>query len=97
MHYEVMEYLYIVINEALMFNRSSNRKSNSKESLPYFIEGDFVLVAHEDFAAGEKLRLRLRVPRRIFQALINYAFKVEERCIFARYIALAFTSITTHR
>ena len=42
------------------------------------MEGDWVLVARDDFTAGEKLRLRWRGPRRIKKALSDYVFQVED-------------------
>lgn len=41
------------------------------------MEGEFVLVARDDFTAVEKPRLRWRRPRIIIKALSNYVFKVE--------------------
>lgn len=55
---ERMEQLDPVINEPLMGNQCSNRMSNSKGSLPNFMEGYFVLVSRDDVKVGEKLRLR---------------------------------------
>ena len=46
--------------------------------LPNFTEGDYVLVAREDFFAGEKLAVRWRGPRRIIKALNDYVFQVED-------------------
>lgn len=41
------------------------------------LQGDYVLIARDDFAAGEELGLRCRGTRRILNALSNYEFLVE--------------------
>lgn len=46
--------------------------------LPKFSEGDYVLVAREDFSAGEKLALRWRGPRRVVKAVSDYVYTVED-------------------
>lgn len=43
-----------------------------------FSEGDFVLVAREDFFAGGKLCWRWRGPHRVDTPLNDYMFKVED-------------------
>lgn len=73
-----MEELHPVIHEAVERNRRSNRQANSKGVLPNFMEGDFVLVARDEFTVGEKLQLRWRGPRRIVKALSDYVFQVED-------------------
>lgn len=42
------------------------------------MEGNLTLVACGDFTACKKLRLRWRGPKRIVEALTNYAFKVKD-------------------
>lgn len=51
---------------------------NSKGTLPNFADGDFVLIARNDFIDGEKLSLRWYSPLRIFKAMKNYAFQLED-------------------
>lgn len=70
--------LHPVVQEALQTNRSKGRKSPSKGSLPNFTEGDFVLVAREDFHTGEKLCLRWRGPRRVVKPDNNYVHLIED-------------------
>lgn len=73
-----MSDLHPVVHDALQENRARIRNATSKGTLPNFSEGDFVLVAREDFTAGEKLSLRWRGPRRVVKALSNYVFEVED-------------------
>lgn len=54
------------------------RQSRSRGSLPKFSEEDFVLVARENFAAGEKVALLWRGLRRVVKAQSEYVFRVEE-------------------
>lgn len=54
------------------------RKAAERGELPTFTEGHFVLVAREDFFAGEKLALRCGRPRRILKAINGYFFQVED-------------------
>lgn len=70
--------LHPVIQDVLQDNRRRMRDRTSKGKLPNFSNGDFVLVAREDFTAGEKLSLRWRGPRRIVTALNNYVYQVED-------------------
>ena len=69
--------LHSIVKNALAKNRKQKRESASKGCLPNFVEGDFVLVAREDFSAVEKLALRWRGLRRITKALSDYVFQVE--------------------
>ena len=69
--------LYPVVHVALQENRSQFRNATSKGILPNFTEGDFVLVARDNFTAGENLSLRWNGPRRVVKVLSNYAFEVE--------------------
>lgn len=73
-----MEDLRSVVQKKLQHNRKSAREAASKVILPQFTEGDFVLVAREDFFAGEKLAVRWRGPRRVAKALNDYFFQVED-------------------
>lgn len=49
-----------------------------RSALPNFTEGDYVLVARNDFTAKEKLSLRWRGPRRIIKAINDYVYQVED-------------------
>ena len=73
-----MDELHPIIDEAVINSRSRQREKMSKGQLPNFSEGDFVLVPREDFAAGEKLSLRWRGPRRIVSCNSEYVFDVED-------------------
>lgn len=57
--------LHPIVQDSLQTNRQLIRESRPAGSLPKFAEGDFVLVAREDFTAGSKLALRWRGPRRV--------------------------------
>ena len=73
-----MEELHPLVHETLFKNLHSNRKSNSKGALPNFTESYWVVVAHDDFTAGEKLRVRWRASRIIVKALSDYVFQVKD-------------------
>lgn len=60
---ELVVPLHPVIQDALQGNRRRMRDQPSKEKLPSFREGDFVLVARENFTAGEKLCIHWPGPR----------------------------------
>lgn len=70
--------LHPTVQDTVQENRKRKRESMSKGRLPNFTEGDYVLVARNDFHAGEKLALRWRGPRRIVKALSDYVFQVED-------------------
>jgi len=70
--------LHPIVKEKLMGNRERSRKAASRGQLPNFSEGDFVLVAREEFFAGEKLSLRWRGPRRVVKCLSDYVYKIED-------------------
>ena len=70
--------LHPLVQDTLQKNRESSRHNASKGKLANFTEGDFVLVAREEFHAGEKLALRWRGPRRIIKPLSDYVFQVED-------------------
>jgi len=42
------------------------------------VDGDYFLLAREEFFKGEKLALRWRSPRIIVKALSDYVFQVED-------------------
>ena len=73
-----VEELHPIVQTNLDNNRKVKREAQSKGKLANFEEGDFVLVAREDFHKGEKLALRWRGPRRIVKALNDYVFQVED-------------------
>ena len=56
------EELHPIVQCTLTESRRRMREQHAKGKLPNFIEGDFVLVAREDFHKGEKLCLRWRGP-----------------------------------
>ena len=70
--------LHPVVQDALHKNRKRSRDAASRGKLPNFLEGDYVLVAREDFFAGEKLCLRWRGPRRIIKAINDWVYQVED-------------------
>lgn len=68
--------LHPLVQKALQADHERMRQSSSRGVLPKFSEGDFVLVAREDFAAGEKSDFRWRGPRPVVKALRSYVFQV---------------------
>lgn len=50
--------LHPVVQEAMSSSRTRIRDAMSRGGLPKFSEEDFVLVARDNFTAGEKLSLR---------------------------------------
>ena len=54
------------------------RQTRARGQLANFMEGDYVLVAREDFHEGEKLCLRWCGPRRVIKALSDYVYRVED-------------------
>lgn len=73
-----MDQLHPVIQLQLQQQRAQSRSVRSRGELANFTEGDFVLVAREEFFENEKLCLRWRGPRRVLKALSDYVFKVED-------------------
>lgn len=73
-----MDALHPVVDASLHVHRNRARNTRSKGQLANFSEGDYVLVAREQFFEGEKLCLRWRGPRRVVKALNDYVFKVED-------------------
>lgn len=67
-----------IIQDAVQKNRQQGRDVASKGSLPNFTKGDYVLVAREDFHAGEKLCLRWRGPRRVLKPVNDFVYLVED-------------------
>ena len=70
--------LHPVVQVSVANNRQRARDAMGRGELPNFTEGDFVLVAREDFTAGEKLSLRWRGPRRVIKAINDYVYQVED-------------------
>lgn len=70
--------LHPIISHTLKENRRRHRQASEKGQLCNFAEGDFVLVAREDFTTGEKLCLRWRGPRRVTKALNDFVYEVED-------------------
>ena len=70
--------LHPVVQMSLKEHRERARKAASRGVPAGFSEGDYVLIAREDFSAGEKLCLRWRGPRRVVKALSDYVFQVED-------------------
>lgn len=73
-----MDNLHPLIHQQLQKDRSRSRSVRSRGELANFTDGDYVLVAREDFFKNEKLCLRWRGPRRVIKALNDYVFKVED-------------------
>ncbi len=66
--------LHPLVHNTLQSNRHRARQSASRGELPRFAEGDYVLVAREDFSEREKLTLRWRGPRRVIKANSDFVF-----------------------
>lgn len=75
---KIMDNLHPRIHAHVMAQRQRMRASKSRGELANFTEGDYVLVAREEFFEGEKLCLRWRGPRRVLTALNDYIFRVED-------------------
>ena len=72
------EDLHPRVQATLQKNRAQQRDKMSSGRLPNFHEEDYVLVARNDFHAGEKLFLRWRGPRRITRAMNDHVYQVED-------------------
>lgn len=59
-------------------SRERSRQAVSWGELPKFCDGDYVLVAPNEFPVGEKLSLRWRGTRRIVKAISEYVFQIED-------------------
>lgn len=70
--------LHPTVDNALQRNRALSQNTSSNGSLPKFSTGDWVVVARDDFTAGEKLALRWRRPRRVVRASKDYTYEVED-------------------
>lgn len=61
--------IHPLVQISLAKSRAQSGKSASRGKLSNFEEGDFVLVARDEYGAGDKLLLRWRDPRRVVKAL----------------------------
>lgn len=75
---DLLSELHPIVANTLEKNRQRARTAASKGTLPNFVEGDYVLVAREEFSKGEKIALRWRGPRRIVAAKSDFIFQVED-------------------
>lgn len=75
---ERMQALRPVVESSLQANRARARTAAERGELANFTEGDYVLVARDEFHAGEKLCLRWRGPRRVTKAINDYVYQVED-------------------
>lgn len=73
-----MTELHPVFQESVRSGRERSRKAAFRGELPNLAEGDFVLMAREDFTAGEKLFLRWHGPRRVVKAINVYVNQVKD-------------------
>lgn len=74
---EIIKELLPIIKDELQLNRKLSREAASRGIPAKFTEGDFVLVALEEFFKGEKLALRWRGPRRVVKGVSDYVYTVE--------------------
>ena len=75
---ESMDKLRPLVQASLATNRQRLREHMSEGLIPNFEEGDFVLVARNNFHHGEKLCLRWRGPRRIIKAMNDWIYQIED-------------------
>lgn len=68
---------YVVIS-SLQHNRARARAAAERGEPAKFTEGDYVLLAREEFHFSEKLCLRWGSPRRITGAVDDYVYQVED-------------------
>lgn len=73
-----MDELHPLVEKSLTQQRNRMRVARQKGDLANFREGDYVLVAREQFHEGEKLCLRWRGPRRVTSCMNDYSFQVED-------------------
>lgn len=64
-----IEELQALVNNAVWHDRNPNSRIVLKRHLPNFNEGNFVLVAEDNFTVSENLSLQWRGPRRVVKAL----------------------------
>lgn len=70
--------IHPLVQNTLHANRKRAREAASNGKLANFTEGDYVLVARDEFGAGEKLCLHWRGPRRVIKAISEHIFQVED-------------------
>lgn len=70
--------LHPIVQSQLKSNRDRIWDSRSLGSLPKFSEGDFVLVARDDFTAGEKLSLCWRGLRCVVRSINDHVYHIED-------------------
>lgn len=70
--------LHPVVKDQLKTNRERIRNSRSQGFSSNFSEGDFILIARDDFMAGKKLSLRWRGPHRVVSSIIDHVYQVED-------------------
>ena len=70
--------LHPIVDTSVRTNRERSRSAASRGQSANFSEGDFVLLAREEFFAGEKLALRWGGPRQIVKALNDYVFQIRD-------------------
>jgi len=75
---ECIAELNSIVRDTVQKNRERARSVSRRGKLPNFSEGDYVLMAREEFFAGEELALRWRGPRRIVKAVNDYVYQVED-------------------
>lgn len=66
-----------LLKDSLQTNHQRTRESMSKRLLSNFTEGDFVLVANDEYLKSEKLSLRWLAPRRTVKQLNDFSYFVE--------------------
>lgn len=69
--------LDMMLRDTLEAAREHAHNMNSRGESPDFAKGDFVLMARDNFPAGEKLSIHWRGPRRVVEALSDNVFRVE--------------------
>lgn len=67
-----------VVQTSVRSNRERIRECISKETMPKFDEGYYLLMSREDLYAGGKLALRWSGPRRVLKTLSDYLFEVQD-------------------
>ena len=75
---KIRDEIHPLVQQSLSSHREQSRAAASKGKLPNFEEGDFVLVARDEYGAGDKLLLRWRGPRRVTKALNDFVYQVED-------------------
>lgn len=74
----VLADLWPVVQSTPQKNRERQRNQVGKGRVPTFTEGDFVLVARDEFDASEKLSLCWRDPRRVIRPVNDFVYQIED-------------------